>query len=348
MARTTKKLRGGASRRNAIITGEQQQRLSVRQGQRANAKRERGNRATRRRERRQRREGQVREQREQIAGLEVDGKLQSLQQYTEYCDKLQRSYETKHDEVRTATNMINQIKRDLDGISIDVLRNLDKMRDMVDSSNNLGSNTDDGDLGLTNIRDLLSRLFNLIPASERTAGLQQELDAKINEQADFTRNRDETNANIGEKIRQIREQVERIRAVGATRGGSGRNGGRPGGGDGGGGGRRLPDRPRPAANLGLPEVPTGQPVARTSSSPEARRTDAVVTAAGKNAQKNIATARSVPPLSARMMKMSTGRGGPLKPGDNQRPMNEEELKLARREAEAETPKSRKSRTGSRK
>ena len=126
MARTTKKLRGGASaRRNAIITGEQQQRLRVRQGQRANAKRERGNRATRRRERRQRRERQVNEQREQIEGLEVDGKLQSLQQYTDYCDRLRQSYETKHEEVRAATDMINQIKLDLDNISIDVLRNLD-------------------------------------------------------------------------------------------------------------------------------------------------------------------------------------------------------------------------------
>ena len=124
------------------------------------------------------------------------------------------------------------------------------------------------------------------------------------------------------------------------------------GGDGGGGGRRLPDLPTP--NLGLPNAPTEQPVARTSSLPEARRTDALVTAAGKNAQKNIATARSVPPLSARMMKLATGSGGPIVEGDNQRPMNEEELARARREkaaaaaAAAKRPKSRKSRTGSRK
>ena len=92
-----------------------------------------------------------------------------MREYKDYCEDLQQSYLRKHNEVEEATGMIEDIKKAIDGIAVDVLANLNEMENIAQNSNdgNNLANSEGEDLGLQNVEDLLAELIGLIPAENK-------------------------------------------------------------------------------------------------------------------------------------------------------------------------------------
>lgn len=255
MARTSRKLKGGAAGgpppARSVITGAQQQRLRNNQQVRRTRRQERRERAeaiaaARTRRRNQRRTA-VGNQERGIQNLNIAERTRHMTDYTNYCERLRESYETKHNEVEDATRMIERIKNSIDGIAVDVLANLNEMENIAQNSNdgNNLANSEGEELGLQNVEELLAQLVGLIPRDEETRGKVENLDRMIAEQKEMTAARAANNTALTAKITQVRQQIARIQAMGTTSAQAG-----------------AAANTRAAANVGrLPPVPTELPTA---------------------------------------------------------------------------------------
>ena len=185
MARTIKKLSGGANPK--LISREQENRLRrgplKRAEQLANITRRQNNARTRRTQKKELRQAGVNEYKASIRDLGIGEKTTRLGAYKEYCENLQRSYDTKHGEVGAATEMIASIKSKLEGITVDVLKNLKKTPEV----------------------------------DER----KKKLDEAINMQTQWTRQRSDNDKVITSKISEITRQIENLKVLsGSDEGGA--------------------------------------------------------------------------------------------------------------------------------
>ena len=233
MARTSRKLKGGAGGPPAqsIITGAQQQRLRNNQQARRTRRQERRERVqaitTARTRRRNQRRIAVGDQAAGIDRLNIADRTRQMREYRDYCEELRESYLRKHNEVEEATAMIQDIKNAIDGIAVDVLANLNEMENIAQNSNdgNNLANSEGEDLGLQNVEDLLAELISLIPAGEQTRTKVEDLQRMKTRQEEMTEARRANNTALTRKIDEVRTQVARIQLMGrgSTSGGAGAN-----------------------------------------------------------------------------------------------------------------------------
>ena len=217
MPRNTKKLSGGANPK--LISEEQERRLRegrVRRGEQlANITQRQNNAKLRRAQKKALRQAGVNEYKASIRDLQLGEKTTRLGAYREYCENLQRSYDMKHKEVGTATEMIASIKSKLEGITVDVLKNLKRMEDISNDNVRLNVDGSEGEDPYTfdDMARLLGELFALIPTTPDVEERRRKLDQAINMQNQWTKQRTDNDKVITDKIAEITGQIENLKVL---------------------------------------------------------------------------------------------------------------------------------------
>ena len=151
----------------------------------------------------------------------VDDTTTRINQYVEYCNDLKESYTKKHGEVEEATRRLENVRKALEGLTTDILRDLKAVEMNNISEDENKSNVDkympgDGE-NMDDMLALIDRILATVPTTEQA---KLDLTRLKEQQQTMSREREQKHETINQLISRIRGKVGEIKGLGRNNSGS--------------------------------------------------------------------------------------------------------------------------------